>query len=186
MKSIIAETERKASPRTPPKDGSPTAKWTPRTPMRAERMPPALGLSMSSSPGKRVDWRISPATMAGPSTIVRPETTSSGLSITRPQGVDPVPAVTKQQAQSPQKAVTPKPSAHIPPPLTRSQSAQVSQPIAPVKFGPGSPSVRRTSLVSSLDRTPLMLTFILLGVAASRGRMRPTTLLATVNHPKAV
>jgi hypothetical protein len=160
-------------------------KWTPRTPPRTERNPPAPRLSTLPSPSKKVDLRISPATMAGPPIVARPDFASSGLSITRPQWVGPVPAAEKQQAQSPLKVLTPKHPVHTPPHLTRTQSAQASQPITPVKFGAGSPSIQRTSLVSSFFRLLLMLNFIVLGVVAGRGRTCLGTPSPTGNHPKA-
>lgn len=170
MKSIIAETEKNMSCRTPPKDGLSTLKWTPRTPPRAERMPPTPGLPISSSPSK-VDSRTSPAITPGLTAVTRPrpDTTSSGLSITRPQGVNPVLAVVKQQAQSPLKVITPNPPAHVSPLLTRTQSAQVSQPIMPVKLGSSSPGIRRASLVSSFARLALMLISIVLGAVTMHG-----------------
>lgn len=144
MKSIIAETERNAFPQTPPKDGSSVAKWTPRTPPRPERMPSTHGSQISSSPGKKVDLRMTPAVTQISPTILRPDTTSSGLSLTRPQGVSPALGVVKPQSPSPPKALS-KPQAHIPLPLTRSRSTQASQPIIPIKMDVGSPSIRRTS-----------------------------------------
>jgi hypothetical protein len=142
MKSIIAETERSAFPQTPPKDGSSIAKWTPRTPPRPERMPSTREQPVSSSPGRKVDLKMTPAITQIPPTVLRPDTTSSGLSLTRPQGVSPALGAVKPQSQSPPNALS-EPPVHIPPPLTRSQSAQISQPIVPVKMG--SPSIRRTS-----------------------------------------
>jgi len=144
MKSIIAETERDAFPQTPPKDGSSVAKWAPRTPPRPERMPSTHGSPVSSSPGKKVDLRMTPTITQISSTILRPDATSSGLSLTRPQGVSPALGVAKAQSQPPPKALS-KPPVHIPPPLIRSQSTRISQPIIPVKMDAGSPSIRRTS-----------------------------------------
>ena len=144
MKTIMAETERNAYSQNPPKDGSPVAKWTPRTPPRPERMPPTHGSPVSSSPGKKVNLRMAPVITQTSSTILRPGTTSSALSLTRPQGVSPALGAAKSQSQSPPKALS-KPPAHTPTPLTRTQSTQVSQPIIPVKMGVGSPSIRRTS-----------------------------------------
>lgn len=144
MKNIIAETERSAFPQTPPKDGLSTAKWTPRTPPRSERMPSTSGSPVSSSTSKKVDLRMTPAITQASSTIPRPNATGSGLSLTRPQGVNPAFGVAKLQSQSPPKALS-KPPNHIPPPLTRIQSTQVSQPIIPIKMGNGSPTIRRTS-----------------------------------------
>jgi len=144
MKSIIAETERNAYSQNPPKDGLSVAKWTPRTPPRPERMPPTHGSPVSSSPGKKVDLRMTPALTQTSSTTLRPDTTSSALSLTRPQGVNPALGAVGSRSQSPPKALS-NPPAHTPSPLTRTQSAQVSQPIIPVKMGAGSPSIRRTS-----------------------------------------
>jgi len=149
MKRIIAETERDAFTQIPKKDGSPTARWTPRTPPRPERQPPAPGLPLSLSPDKRIDVRTTFSIAQGSLSIVRPDTASSGLSMTRPQGVDPVLGMGKPQSQSPPKALTSKTRAHIPPSLTRTKSTQVPQPITPIKMGVGSPSVRRTSWAPS-------------------------------------
>jgi len=148
MKRIIAETERDAFTQTPPKDGSPTAKWVPRTPPRPEQMPPTAGSPQSLSPDKRVDVRITPAVMRGSSSTIRPDTTSSGLSRTRPQGVSPVLGIGKPPSQSPPKSLTSRSQTHDPPPLTRTQSTQVFQPIIPIKRGASSPGVRRTSWVT--------------------------------------
>jgi hypothetical protein len=145
MKSIIAETERNLSSQTSPKDGLSTAKWTPRTPPRPERMPPTPAPPASSSPSKMGDVRITPVTTQGVPAITRPEITSSGLSITRPQGIGPALGVAKSQAQTPPKSLGIKPPLHFPPSPTRTQSSQAAQPITPVKLGAGSPSVRRTS-----------------------------------------
>lgn len=171
MKSIIAETERNASSRTPPKDGPLTVKWTPRTPPRPERMAPVPGLPMSSSTSKKVDLRTTAAITPGLPTVAKPGTPSSGLSITRPRDVGPVLAAEKQQSRSPPKPLVLKPSAH---PLTRTQSDQVFQPITPLKSSASSPSIRRTSLVSSFDRPSLILILIVLGVGASHGQTCPT------------
>ena len=143
MKSIIAETERSAFPQTPPSEGLSTAKWTPRTPPRSERMPSTSGSPVSLSTSKKVDLRMTPA-ITQALTIPRPNATGSGLSLTRPQGVNPAFGVAKPQSHSPPKALS-KPPNHIPPPLTRIQSTQVSQPIIPIKMGTGSPTIRRTS-----------------------------------------
>lgn len=143
MKSIIAETERNAFPQTPPKDASPTAKWTPRTPPRPERMPSTPGLPASSSPGKKVDLRMTPAVTQGSWTILSSDTKNSGLSITRPQGVNPVLGTTKPQSQSPPKALLSKPPTHLPP-SSRTQNIQTSQPAIPVRMNVGSPSIRHT------------------------------------------
>lgn len=186
MKSIIAETERDASSQTPPKDGLPTLKWTPRTPPRPERMPPAPGFPTSLSPGKKVDLRGTTVITPGSPTIARPDTKSSGLSMTRPRGVGSALVEAKQQAQSPPKTLMPKPSAHIPPPPIRTQNTQIFQSITPVKPVASSSSMRRTSLVSSLDRYFLMLIFIDPGVAASHGRTCQTIPSPTDNHPKVV
>ena len=154
MKRIIAETERGALAPAPPNDGSPIAKWTPRTPPRPERMPPTTESPPSLSPDRRADVRTSPGIAQGSLAIVRPDTASSGLSITRPRGVIPVLGVGKPQSQSPPKATASKPRLHAPPPLTRAQSTHVSQPITPTKMGAGSPSIRRTSWVSSPSAAP--------------------------------
>ena len=174
MKSIIAETERNLPSRTPPKDGLSGVKWTPSTPPRPGQMPPSPGLPMLSSPSKKVDLRKAPALTPGSSTAMRPDTTSSGLSITRPQVISPVLVVAKQQVQSPQTVPMLKPSAYISPTLNRMQSTQISQPITPVKLGVNSPSIRRTSSVSSPDRPSLILISIVVGVAARHGRTCPT------------
>jgi len=145
MKRIIAETERDAFAQTPPKDGSPVAKWTPRMAPRPERMPPTTGSPPSLSPGKRVGVKTSPGIAQGSSSIIRLDTAGSGLSMTRPREVIPVLGIGKPQSQSPPKAVTLKPRVHAPPPLTRTQIGQVPQPITPIKVGSGSPGVRRTS-----------------------------------------
>jgi len=155
MKRIIAETERGAFAQTPPNNGSPIAKWTPRTPPRPERMPPTAGSPSSLSPDKRVDVKTSPGISQGSSSIVRLDSASSGLSITRPRGAIPVVGVGKSQSQSPPKAITPKLRIHDPLPVTRAQSTQLSQPITPTKMGVGSPSIRRTSWVSSPSATHL-------------------------------
>ena len=143
MKSIIAETERGAFPQTPPKDGLLTAKWTPRTPPRSERMPSTSGSPVSST-DRKVDLRMTPAITPASLTIHGPNATGSGLSLTRPQGVNPMSGVAKSQSQSPSKALS-MPSSHISLPLTRTQSTHVSQPIIPVKMGAGSPSIGRSS-----------------------------------------
>ena len=171
MKSIIAEAEKNALPQTPPKDGLSTTKWTPRTPPRPERMPSVPGPPMSSSPGKKVDLRMTPTITQGSFTTVRPDTKSSGLSMTRPQGVGPALGAAKQQFQSPPKTpLSPAPTTLS---LTRTKSTQTSQPITPTKTGASSPSIRRTSLVSSFDHPPVsMLIFMLLGVAATHGQTR--------------
>jgi len=149
MKSIIAEAERKAFPQTPPPDGPPTAKWTPRIPPRPERMPSTPGLPSSSSPSKNIDLRMKSTITEGSSTVIRSNTTNSGLSISRPHRVSPALGTAKPQSQSPPKVLSSKPPAHIPPPLARTQGPQVSQPIIPVKMGASSPSIRRTSYVST-------------------------------------
>ena len=186
MRSIIAETEKNATSRTPPTDGLSTMKWIPRTPPRPDRMPPAPGLPMPSSPGKKAEFRRTPATTPGPSTVARPNHTSSGLSITRPRGVGPALAVANQQTQTPQKALTPEFSAHTHPLLARTRSTQLSQPGTPVKLFVSSSSIQRTSLVSSLDRLSLVLIFIVPGVAASHGRTCLANPLSIDNRPKVV
>ena len=148
MKSIIAETERNALPQTPPKDGPSTAKWTPRTPPRPERMPSTSGLPVSSSPGKKIDLRMTPAVMQVSSTSLGSGTTNSGLSLTRPQGVSPTLGVAKLQSQSPPKALS-KPPVHISPSMARAQSTQMPQPIIPFKISGSSPGMHRTSSVPS-------------------------------------
>lgn len=149
MKSIIAETERDAYLQTSPKDGSPVAKWKPRTPPRPERMPPAPGSLLPPSPSKKIDLRVTPTITQGSSTTIRPDTTSSGLSITRPQGAGPALPTVKPQPRSPPRVLASRPPIHVPPPLTRTQSTQVSHPITPVKMEAGSSSIRRTSQVPS-------------------------------------
>lgn len=186
MKSIIAETERNSSPHTPPRDGSLTAKWTPRTPPRPELMPSSPAPPVSSSPGKRVDPRTTPAIMQGPPTIARPVTTGSGLSITRPQGVGPALGEARPQSQTPPKTIVPKSPARIPPSLTGTQNNQVSQPTTPVKPSAGSPSIRRTSSAFSRDPSALMLMLFILGVAASHGQQRPATPSSTDNRLRVV
>ena len=145
MKSIMAETERNAFPQTPPKDGS-LAKWTPRTPLRPERMPSTSG-SPVSSPSKKVDLRVmTPAITQESSIIVKPDTTSSGLSMSRPQGVGPTLGIPKPLSQSPPGPHVFSLPTHAPQPRTRAQSGQ---PIIPARMGPSSPSIRRASLAPS-------------------------------------